>query len=216
VRIAVLGTGMVGRTLAAGLSAKGHVVTLGTRDVGDTRPRIAEWLDAHPQVALADFGAATAASDLVINALNGAAALTGLTAAGAPNLAGKILVDVANPLDFSGGFPPSLSLANTDSLGEQVQRAFPEARVVKTLNTVNCELMVDPGRLAGGAHSVFVSGDDADAKVVVTSLLHELGHTDVIDLGDITTARGPEMYLALWLRLMQALGTVEFSVRVVR
>lgn len=215
-RIAVLGTGMVGRTLAAGLSAKGHVVTLGTRDVGDTRPRIAEWLDAHPQVALADFGAATAASDLVINALNGAAALTGLTAAGAPNLAGKILVDVANPLDFSGGFPPSLSLANTDSLGEQVQRAFPEARVVKTLNTVNCELMVDPGRLAGGAHSVFVSGDDADAKVVVTSLLHELGHTDVIDLGDITTARGPEMYLALWLRLMQALGTVEFSVRVVR
>lgn len=215
-RIAVLGTGMVGRTLAAGLSAKGHVVTLGTRDVGDTRPRIAEWLDAHPQVALADFGAATAASDLVINALNGAAALTGLTAAGAPNLAGKILVDVANPLDFSGGFPPSLSLANTDSLGEQVQRAFPEARVVKTLNTVNCELMVDPGRLAGGAHSVFVSGDDADAKVVVTSLLHELGHADVIDLGDITTARGPEMYLALWLRLMQALGTVEFSVRVVR
>lgn len=215
-RIAVLGTGMVGRTLAAGLSAKGHVVTLGTRDVGDTRPRIAEWLDAHPQVALADFGAATAASDLVINALNGAAALTGLTAAGAPNLAGKILVDVANPLDFSGGFPPSLSLANTDSLGEQVQRAFPEARVVKTLNTVNCELMVDPGRLAGGAHSVFVSGDDADAKVVVTSLLHELGHADVIDLGDITTARGPEMYLSLWLRLMQALGTVEFSVRVVR
>lgn len=215
-RIAVLGTGMVGRTLAAGLSAKGHVVTLGTRDVGDTRPRIAEWLDAHPQVALADFGAATAASDLVINALNGAAALTGLTAAGAPNLAGKILVDVANPLDFSGGFPPSLSLANTDSLGEQVQRAFPEARVVKTLNTVNCELMVDPGRLAGGAHSVFVSGDDADAKVVVTSLLHELGHADVINLGDITTARGPEMYLALWLRLMQALGTVEFSVRVVR
>lgn len=215
-RIAVLGTGMVGRTLAAGLSAKGHVVTLGTRDVGDTRPRIAEWLDAHPQVALADFGAATAASDLVINALNGAAALTGLTAAGAPNLAGKILVDVANPLDFSGGFPTSLSLANTDSLGEQVQRAFPEARVVKTLNTVNCELMVDPGRLAGGAHSVFVSGDDADAKVVVTSLLHELGHADVIDLGDITTARGPEMYLSLWLRLMQALGTVEFSVRVVR
>lgn len=131
-------------------------------------------------------------------------------------MAGKILVDVANPLDFSGGFPPSLSLANTDSLGEQVQRAFPEARVVKTLNTVNCELMVDPGRLAGGAHSVFVSGDDADAKVVVTSLLHELGHADVIDLGDITTARGPEMYLALWLRLMQALGTVEFSVRVVR
>jgi predicted dinucleotide-binding enzyme len=216
VRIAVLGTGMVGRTLAAGLSAKGHVVTLGTRDVGDTRPRIAEWLDAHPQVALADFGAAAAASDLVINALNGAAALTGLTAAGASKLAGRILVDVANPLDFSGGFPPSLSLANTDSLGEQVQRAFPEARVVKTLNTVNCELMVDPGRLAGGAHSVFVSGDDADAKVVVTSLLHELGHADVIDLGDITTARGPEMYLSLWLRLMQALGTVEFSVRVVR
>lgn len=107
-------------------------------------------------------------------------------------------------------------MSNIDSLGERVQREFPEARVVKTLNTINCELMVDHGRLAGGVHSVFVSGNDGDAKATVTGLLHELSHTDVIDLGDITTARGPEMYLPLWLRLMSSLGTAEFSIRVVR
>ena len=135
--------------------------------------------------------------------------------AGAANLAGKVVVDVSNPLDFSQGMPPTLSVKDTDSLGEQVQRAFPDARVVKTLNTLNAELMVDPGRL-GRPHTVFVSGDDAAAKETVTGLLRELGHQDVVDLGGIETARGTEMYLPLWLRLMGALGTVDFNVHVVR
>lgn len=215
-QIAVLGTGMVGRALAGGLDARGHAVTMGTRDVAAAQPRLSDWLDAHPRVILADFATAAGSSELVVNALNGAGALEGLAAAGADHLAGKVLVDVSNPLDPASGFPPALSVANTDSLGERVQRAFPAARVVKTLNTINCELMVDPARLAGGEHSVFVSGNDPDAKATVTTLLGDLGHTDVIDLGDITTARGPEMYLALWLRLMLALGTAEFSLRVVR
>jgi predicted dinucleotide-binding enzyme len=141
----------------------------------------------------------------------------GLRAAGEDALAGKILVDVTNPLDFSKGMPPSLFVSNTDSLGEQIQRALPRTKVVKSLNTLGAPLMVDPGQLAGGAHSVFVSGDDADAKRAVTRLLtEEFGHTDVIDLGDITTARGTEMLLPIWLRLWGALKTPMFNFRVVR
>lgn len=214
--IAVLGTGMVGRTLSAGLATKGHTVTVGTRDPDATRTRLAEWLDAHPQLTLTDLATAASTAELVVNALNGSAALEGLEAAGASNLAGKVLLDVTNPLDPDGGFPPGLLVANIDSLGEQVQRHFAGARVVKSLNTLNCELMVDPRRLGGGSHTVFVSGNDPDAKAVVVRLLQDFGHTDVIDLGDISTARGPEMYLPLWLRLMQSLGTAEFSIRVVR
>jgi predicted dinucleotide-binding enzyme len=215
-RVAVLGTGMVGRALASGLTDKGHTVTIGTRDSGSARARLADWLVAHPDVMVEELTTVASSADLVVNALNGSGTLEGLAAVGAENLAGKVLVDVSNPLDGSGGFPPTLFVANTDSLGEQVQRQFPDTRVVKTLNTLNCELMVDPGRLASGDHTVFVSGNDAEAKAIATELLGDLGHTDVIDLGDITTARGPEMYLALWLRLMQALGTSEFSLRVVR
>lgn len=207
---------MVGQALAGGLTAKGHTVAIGTRDPGSTRERLADWSVANPDVALADLAAAAASAELVINALNGSGTLEGLAAAGAENLAGKVLIDVSNALDPSSGFPPELTVANTDSLGEQVQRHFPDVRVVKALNTLNCELMVAPGTLAGGSHSVFVSGNDSEAKSIVTELLLDLGHTDVIDLGDITTARGPEMYVALWLRLMQTLGTANFSIRVVR
>ena len=125
-------------------------------------------------------------------------------------------MDVANPLDFSQGFPPSLNPVNTDSLGEQIQRAFPEAKVVKTLNTMTNSVMVDPGRVAGGDHTVFVSGNDAGAKAEVTEILAALGHTDVLDLGDITTARGAEMIMPLWLRVWGALGTGEFNFKVAR
>lgn len=152
----------------------------------------------------------------MVNATNGAASLEALAAAGAANLAGKILVDVSNPLDFSQGMPPSLNPVNTESLGERIQASFPRTRVVKTLNTMNAGLMVDPARLAGGDHTVFLSGDDAGAKSVVTGLLRELGHRDIIDLGDMTTARGAEMLLPLWLRLYGALGTPDFNIKVVR
>jgi predicted dinucleotide-binding enzyme len=224
--IAVLGTGMVGRAISARLSDLGHTVTLGTRDPEATlarteadgmgNPPFATWHDDHADVAVATFAEAASRAEVVVNASSGAATLDVLGLAGADNLAGKVLLDIANPLDFSAGFPPTLSVKDTDSLGEQVQHAFPDARVVKTLNTMNAHLMVDPRQLADGDHSVFVSGDDAGAKQVATALLTEMGHTDVIDLGGIETARGTEMLLPIWLRLMSSLGGPYFNFKVVR
>jgi predicted dinucleotide-binding enzyme len=223
--IAVLGTGSVGRAIAGRLRELGHDVVVGTRDPQATLARsgpdamgtapFATWHADHPDVALATYADAAAGAGLVVNATNGSAALEVLGLAGAGNLAGKPLVDISNPLDFSQGFPPTLFVKDTDSLGEQVQRAFPEARVVKTLNTLTAELMVHPDGLPE-ASSVFVSGDDADAKAVATAMLAEFGHTDVIDLGDITTARGAEMLLPVWLRLMGSLGTATFNFKIVR
>ena len=223
--VAVLGTGMVGQALAGALSRLGHSVVVGTRDPAATlartepdgmgNPPFAAWQADHTDVALTTFGDAAAGADLVVLAGTGGAAIDMLTAAGADHLAGKVVLDVTNPLDFSAGFPPTLFVKDTDSLAEQVQAAFPEAKVVKSLNTLTAPLMVDPG-LLGEATTVFVSGDDADAKARVTELLTALGHTDVIDLGGLETARGTEMFLPLWLRTMGALGTGMFNVKVVR
>ena len=225
-RIAVFGTGMVGQALAARLDELGHDVTVGTRDVAASRARMAAdgasegsfgaWLDAHPAINLATYADAAAASELVVNATSGQVALAALGAAGEDDLAGKILIDISNPLDFSAGFPPTLFVKDTDSLGEQIQAAFPDAHVVKTLNTLTAELMVRPAQLADGQHTVFVSGNDAAAKATVTTLLEQFGHTDVIDLGDISTSRGTEMFMPLWLRTMGALGTGMFNIKVVR
>jgi predicted dinucleotide-binding enzyme len=153
---------------------------------------------------------------MVVNATSGEVSLEVLGLAGAEHLAGKVLIDVANPLDFSNGFPPTLSVKDTDSLAEQIQRAFPDARVVKTLNTVNAGVMVEPAKLAGADHTIFVSGDHADAKATVTELLHSFGWQDIIDLGDLSAARGVEMLLPIWLRLMNALGTAAFNFKIVR
>ena len=225
-KIAVLGTGTVGRTLAGALSGIGHDVVLGTRDPQATLGRsgpaatgaqpFSEWHAANQHIPLETFADAADAAELVVNATKGAGALAALSLAGSANLAGKVLVDVSNALDSSQGMPPVLNPVNTDSLGERIQGAFPDARVVKTLNTMNAGLMVDPGRLAGGDHSVFVSGDDAGAKTVVTELLEALGHRDIIDLGDITSARGAEMMMPAWLRLWGVLGTAEFNFKIVR
>jgi predicted dinucleotide-binding enzyme len=225
-KIAVLGTGTVGRAVAGRLAELGHSVTVGTRDVAKTmartvpddmgNPPFSTWATAHPDVRLATFAGASADAELVVNASSGLASLAVLEAAGHSNLTGKILVDIANPLDPSQGMPPTLFVKDTDSLGERIQWAFPEARVVKTLNTMSAHLMVHPEQLAGGDSSTFVSGNDADAKATVTELLTSLGHTDVIDLGDITTARGTEMLLPVWLRLWSALGTATFNFKIVR
>ena len=225
-KIAVLGTGTVGRTLAGALAGLGHSVVLGTRDPQATfarsgpdamgAPPFSEWQAANQEIPLETFAEAAAASELVVNATNGSGSLNALGLAGSANLSGKVLVDVSNALDFSQGMPPILNPVNTDSLGERIQRSFPDARVVKTLNTMNGGLMANPGRLAGGDHSVFVSGDDAEAKTTVTGLLQELGHRDIIDLGDITTSRGAEMMLPVWLRLYSVLGTLDFNFKVVR
>ncbi|WP_432397074.1 NADPH-dependent F420 reductase [Pseudarthrobacter sp. L19] len=224
--IAVFGTGTVGPAVAAALVALGHDVVIGTRDPEATLARteagpmggvpFAQWHAEHPGIRLTTFADAAAGADLIVNATNGSGSLPALTAAGEENLAGKVIMDIANPLDFSQGFPPSLNPVNTDSLGEQLQRAFPAARVVKTLNTMNASVMVDPGSVAGGDHSVFVSGNDVDAKARVSGLLADLGHRDIIDLGDITTARGTEMLLPVWLRLWGALGNADFNFKIAR
>lgn len=225
-KIAVLGTGTVGRALASALHRLGHDITMGTRDPAGTAsrteagptggPLFRDWHAGHRDIALETFAGAAGWSELVVNATNGAGSPAALGSAGAARLAGKVLVDVSNPLDFSQGMPPVLNPVNTDSLAERLQRSFPDARVVKTLNTMNAGLMVDPARLAGGDHSVFLSGDDPAAKQTVRGLLEALGHRDIIDLGDITSARGAEMVLPIWLRLYGVLGTPDFNFKVVR
>jgi 8-hydroxy-5-deazaflavin:NADPH oxidoreductase len=201
VRIGVLGTGVVGTTIAAKLRELGNDVLIGSRTAGD---------DAVP------FADAAAHGELVFNCTNGAASLEALRSAGEENLAGKVLVDVANVLDFSQGRPPLVGVSNDDSLGEQIQRAFPEARVVKALNTVNANVMVDPG-VVPGEHDVFMCGNDEQAKAQVAELLQSVGWSAdrILDLGDISAARGQEMYVELWLRLMGAVGGATFNIHVV-
>ena len=215
-RIAVLGTGMVGRTIATKLVELGHEVTMGSRDAAGEA--VTEWAAENGDGATAGtFADAAAAAELVFNCTAGTASLNALELAGAESLAGKVLVDVANPLDFSRGMPPRLSVCNDDSLAEQIQRAFPEARVVKALNTVNASVMVDPGAL-GEPSDIPVCGEDASAKETVAKLLEDFGWPadHVLDLGPITSARGMEMYLSYWLALMGAVGGPGFNIRVVR
>src|ERR671913_1161922 len=225
-RFGILGTGVVGKTMAAHLTGLGHDVMVGTRNLQETlsrtepdqygNPPFSAWQQEHPEVKLGTFGDAAVHGEMVVNATAGAVSLEALEQAGEENLNGKILIDISNPLDFSKGMPPTLSVSNTDSLGEQIQRGFAEARVVKTLHTMNAYLMVDPAQLAEADHTVFVSGDDAGAKATVTELLRSFGWTDIIDLGDITTARGTEMLLPVWLRLFGALQKPVFNFKIVR
>jgi predicted dinucleotide-binding enzyme len=224
--IGILGTGVVAQALAARLVEAGHAVMIGTRDVAQTLarsepnkyggPPFSAWHAQHPEVRLGAFAEAGAHGELAINATDGAVSLAVLQAAGEANLSGKTLMDISNPLDFSKGMPPTLFVSNTDSLAEQIQRTFPAANVVKTLNTMNAHVMANPRQLADGDHHVFVCGNDAQAKQQVTRLLTEaFGWKHVLDLGDLTTARGVEMYLPIWLRLWGALGTGLFNIKVV-
>ena len=214
-RIAVLGTGVVGTTLAARLAEIGHSVAVGTRSPEATTAKadFAAWHAANAPVEVATFAGAAREADLVVNATSGLVSLEVLAQAG--DLGGKIVLDLSNALDFSGGFPPRIATAQDDSIAEQIQRAYPAAHVVKSLNTLNVSVMAHPEKLSDPG-TVFVSGDSVEAKTTVTGLLHEIGHTDVIDLGDITTARGVEWMMPAWLRLMGALGTAEFNWRIVR
>jgi 8-hydroxy-5-deazaflavin:NADPH oxidoreductase len=211
-RIAVLGTGSVGRTLAPGLARLGHDVVVGTRDPDATRSR-GDW-DA--ELPLVEYAVVADGADLLVNATNGAGSLAALEAVGGQRLSGKVVLDLANPLDFSAGFPPTLSVKDTDSLAEQIQRSFPEARVVKALNTVTAGVMVDPGRVGDGDTTVFVASDDAQARAVAVALLEQLGWRDVVEFEELAAARGLEMYLPLWVRLMGRLGTADFNIRLVR
>lgn len=200
-RIGVLGTGMVGRAISGKLAELGHDVRVGSRTAGEGKVPFAE---------------AAAHGEVVFNCTSGRGSLEALTAAGSDNLAGKTLIDVSNPLDMSGD-RPALLVANTDSLGEQIQRAVPEARVVKALNTMNCQLMVDPAAVPGD-HVVFVAGDDEPAKAQVTALLGEFGWPPdrVIDLGELSAARGMEMYVMLWIRVVPVAGGPMFNIAIAR
>ncbi|MGH2754396.1 MAG: NADPH-dependent F420 reductase [Actinomycetota bacterium] len=226
--IAVLGTGMVGRTIAGKLGSLSHEVSVGTRDVeslmargegpmGGRVPPFSEWIAATDGVTVATFAEAAAAGGLIVNATPGDVSLAVLRAAGAANLADKVLLDIANPLDFSQGMPPSLSVCNTDSLSEQIQAAFPETKVVKTLNTTNALVMVDPESVAEGDHTMFVAGNDESARAQAVEILRDwFGWKDVIDLGDLTAARGMEMVLPIWLRIFGSLGAPNFNFKIAR
>ena len=213
-RIAILGTGIVGKTLGTALARRGHEVRMGSRKAGGEKARA--WVkEAGGKTSEGSFADAAGFGEIVFNCTAGQASLDALRQAGALNLSGKILIDVSNPLDFSKGMPPTLSVCNNDSLGEQIQKAFPEAHVVKTLNTVTTAVMVDPA-LIPGAHTMFVSGNDANAKNAVTKLLkEEFGWKEIIDLGDLSAARAQEMYLPLWLRLYMKLQTANVNIHVV-
>lgn len=226
-KIGIFGTGMVGQTIGGALLERGHDVMIGTRDVAATLartdpnpmglPPFSVWSQQHPQVRLGSYAETAAHGDVLVNATSGTGSLDVLALAGAANLDSKILIDISNPLDFSRGMPPSLTVCNTDSTGEQIQRAYPNLKVVKTLNTVTAALMVNPGLVGGGDHTLFVCGDDQAAKARVTGWLGEwFGWTEIIDLGDITNARGTEMLLPLWVRLYGALQTGMFNFKVVK
>lgn len=217
-KIGILGTGMVGNTLATAFIAKGHEVKMGSRDA--TNEKAAEWTKANGKNASqGTFADAAQFGDILFNCTKGEHSLEALNAAGEQNLAEKILVDVANPLNFSKDMPPTLSLVNDTSLGETIQNTFPLTKVVKTLNTLNCSLMVDANKLANGDHNLFICGNDEDAKQKVKELLHDNFNwktENIIDLGDITNSRGTEQLLPIWIRLWGALGTGDFNFKIVR
>lgn len=228
-KIAIIGTGSVGQTLADRLAKARHEVVIGTRDVESKladntkdqygNPSFAEWISSYPEIRLMKYSEAGAFGEIIINATKGSASEEALSQTGKENLYGKIIVDVANPLDASKGFPPTLipELSNTTSLGEKLQQAFPDAKIVKALNTMWAGLMVNPQMIQNGDHSVFICGNDSNAKQLTRNLLTDLGWNDsnIIDLGDITSARGTEAYLIFWLRVMGAMNTGAFNIKVV-
>jgi predicted dinucleotide-binding enzyme len=211
-KIGVLGTGAAGQTVAQKLVSMGHDVMMGARSADNEK---VVGFAGRTGGKAGTFADAAAHGEMVINCTRGDTSLATLSALRA-QLRGKTLLDVANPLDFSQGFPPHLTISNTDSLAEQIQRALPETFVVKSLNTVNAEVMIDPARVPG-QHTVFVSGNDQKAKGRVMDFLRSLGWQSIIDLGDITSARAAEQLLPLWVRLYAALGnTALFNIAVMK
>lgn len=226
--IAIFGTGTVGQTFATRLKSLGHSVMIGTRSVSETlarqekdgygNPPFPVWIQSNKEVKVGTFAEAAAFGELIINATMGAVSVQALQAAGSA-IEGKVIVDVSNPLDFSKGMPPSLvpALSNTWSLGEELQKTFPNSHIVKTLNTMWCGLMVNPAMIGGGNHTNFICGNSADAKETVKKLLAEFGWspTSILDLGDISSARGTEAILPVWLRIWMSTQNGAFNLKVV-
>lgn len=226
-KIGILGTGMVSQTISPRLIELGHKVMIGTRNVEATfsntspnqygMPPFSEWYKNHKNVALGTFADTASFGEMLMNCTSGGASLDVIKLCGSQNLNGKVLIDISNPLDFSKGFPPSLSVCNTDSLGEQIQRTFPELKVVKALNTLNASLMINPSLLPGD-HNLFICGNDEAAKSTVVNLLKEFGwkEKNILDMGDITNARATEMLLPIWVRLYGKLQTPLFNFNIVK
>ena len=212
-KFGVFGTGMVGLAISNRLEELGHEVMIGTRDPSKSAEKLKSKKKA---VKVGTFAQAAAFGEVLVNATHGAASIEVLKMAGETNLDGKALVDIANPLDFSKGMPPSLFVSNTDSLGEQIQRAFPGLKVVKTLNTVTAPLMVNPRQLAEGDHQLFMCGNDVVAKETVGGILKSFGWLNIIDLGDISNARATEAILPLWVRLYGKLGMAMFNFKIMQ
>ena len=214
-KIGILGTGIVGSTIASKLVQLGNDVKMGSRAAGSDKA--VAWTKSNgARASEGSYADAAAFGELLFNCTSGTGSLPALQSAGAANLGGKILVDVSNPLDFSKGMPPSLTVCNTDSLAEQIQRAFPNIKVVKALNTMTAAIMVNPG-LIKGEHDVFLCGNDAGAKSKVSELLTGgFGWQHVVDLGDLTAARGQEMAVIFWVRLYGALQSPMFNLHIAR
>ena len=221
-KIGILGSGMVAQIIGPKLLEKGDEVMLSSRDITKEKrsfPSAKDWAVQQTSKGLkayaGRFAEAAIFGDIVINCTSGAHSIEALTLAGESNLGDKILIDLANPLDFSKGTPPSLTIANTNSLGEEIQNTFPELKVVKTLNTINAEVMINPGGI-NGEHELFICGNDEDAKNLVKNeiLVNRFHWKNVIDLGDLSAARGMEAYLILWVRLMNKLGTASFNIHI--
>jgi predicted dinucleotide-binding enzyme len=226
--IGILGTGGVARAHAAKLVSLRHSIMLGTRNVEETKNRtkgdnmgnvsFQEWIQKNNTVKVGTYSEASSFGEILINATNGVGSLSALAAAGEKNLSSKVMIDISNPLDFSKGFPPSLSISNTDSLGEQIQRTYPNIKVVKAFNTLTNPIMVNPSLVQNGDHTLPICGNDAEAKKKVVSLLNTYGwkSENILDLGDITAARGTEAFMLLWVRLFGVFQTPMFQIKIVK
>jgi 8-hydroxy-5-deazaflavin:NADPH oxidoreductase len=227
-RIAIMGTGSVGQAYASKFISLDYEVMMGTRNVSEKladtakgvygNPPFSEWHSANKNVKLGTFQEAAAFGEIILNATMGGKSIEALRMADVKNLDGKILIDIANPIDYSKGMPPSLlpELSNTNSLGEEIQKTFPDVRVVKTQNTMWNGLMVNPAMLNGGDHTTFICGNSTEAKEIVKEILKSFGwpEKNILDLGDISSARGMEMYLPLWLRIWGATGSGAFNIKI--
>lgn len=226
-QIGIIGSSVVGQTLATKLLEVGNEVMISSRHplenketMGGKLPSPVEWAKIQSEkghkASAGSFEATAQFGELIFNCTAGMHSLEALNSAGGDNLIGKILIDVANPLDFSNGMPPSLSVCNTDSLGEQIQKAFPKVKVVKTLNTVSALVMVNPS-LVPGESDIFIAGNDEETKKWVKEKVLQkwFGWKSVVDLGDITGARATEMYLPLWLRLWGNVQTPNFNIKII-
>jgi predicted dinucleotide-binding enzyme len=218
-KIAILGTGSVGATIGSRLVDLGHQVMMGSRTANNEKALA--FVSKHQGInaAAGTFSEAATYGEVIFNCTKGEYSLDAIALAG-KGINGKVLIDVSNPLDFSNGMPPHLipNLANTNSLGEEIQKRFPETKVVKTFNTMWCGIMVDPNLVGGGNHINYICGNDASAKNTTINILKQFGWKNecLLDLGDITNARGTEATLLIWLRVYGATKTGAFNFNIIK